>query len=128
MKEMEILDLVLKHKWYDMIKSMDKPEEYREITHYWMRRLFLPGDYIYLWEPLKKYGIDAKNVETLKKQVYSSAEMRFRNFKYVRFRRGYTNTTITFAIKEITIGIGNPECGAPTDKEVFIIKLGERNE
>lgn len=32
---MKILDLPLKAKWYDMIESGVKPEEYREIKPYW---------------------------------------------------------------------------------------------
>jgi hypothetical protein len=34
-----ILHLVLKGKWYDMIKSGEKLEEYREITPYWKKRI-----------------------------------------------------------------------------------------
>lgn len=36
---MEILKLVLKKKWYDMIASGEKKEEYREITNYWIKRI-----------------------------------------------------------------------------------------
>lgn len=36
---MKILDLVLKKKWFDMIKDGDKREEYREIKPYWTKRL-----------------------------------------------------------------------------------------
>lgn len=35
----KILDLVLKGKWYDMIASGQKTEEYREIKPYWEKRL-----------------------------------------------------------------------------------------
>ena len=44
---------------------------------------------------------------------------------YVCFRRGYTSTTMMFKIKDISIGIGNPHWGAPTN-EVYKIRLGER--
>lgn len=37
---METLDLVLKGKWFDMIQSGIKREEYREIKSYWTKRLF----------------------------------------------------------------------------------------
>ena len=37
---METLDLVLKGKWFDMIKEGIKREEYREIKPYWTKRLF----------------------------------------------------------------------------------------
>ncbi len=38
-KGMTTLHLTLKKRWYDMIYSGQKPEEYREIKPYWSRRL-----------------------------------------------------------------------------------------
>jgi len=35
---MKILHLTLKKKWYDMILSGEKKEEYREIKPYWVKR------------------------------------------------------------------------------------------
>lgn len=35
---MKNLKLVLKRKWYDMIASGEKREEYREIKPYWQKR------------------------------------------------------------------------------------------
>ena len=34
------LHLILIKKWFDMISIQEKTEEYRDITHYWERRLF----------------------------------------------------------------------------------------
>lgn len=36
---MQILHLTLKKKWFDMIASGEKKEEYREIKPYWNKRL-----------------------------------------------------------------------------------------
>lgn len=36
---MKTLHLTLKKKWFDMIASGEKTEEYREIKEYWNRRL-----------------------------------------------------------------------------------------
>ena len=36
---MMILHLPVKARWYDMQESGEKPEEYREITPYWVKRL-----------------------------------------------------------------------------------------
>ena len=36
---MKTLYLVLKSKWYDMIASGEKREEYREVKPYWKKRL-----------------------------------------------------------------------------------------
>lgn len=35
---------------------------------------------------------------------------------------------MTFTVREIYMGVGKPEWGAPTDSHVFIIKLGEKQE
>ena len=93
---MKILDLVLKHKWYDMIDVGDKPEEYREDNDYWNNRLI--------------------DKETLL----------VKPFTHVRFHRGYTSTTMLWTITDISLGRGKTEWGAPENKDVFIIKLGER--
>ena len=108
---MKTLNLVLKHKWYDMIESGEKKEEYREIKPYWIKRL---TDYnrIYKW---------FKDVNERKFSVSIPCR-----YTYVCFHRGYTSTTMTFAIKSIGTGQGKPEWGAPTDRPVFIIKLGKR--
>ena len=34
-----ILELTIKKKWFDMIVSDEKPEEYRDIKEYWKKRL-----------------------------------------------------------------------------------------
>lgn len=115
---MKILDLVLIGIWYDMIESGEKPEEYRQIKPYWEKRLLdyeaIKRDYKML---MFRRFLVGKGINPLEYP---------RGFTHVRFHRGYTNTTMLFECKGITIGKGNPQWGAPTDKEVFIIKLGER--
>lgn len=106
---MKILDLPLKKEWYAMIESGEKLEEYRELTPYWCKRLLGRSTPIYS----SLYG-------------YQNANMK--RYTHVRFRYGYTRRTMLFKIEEIIIGRGNPEWGAPLDKDVFIIKLGERVE
>lgn len=125
---MKILDLVLKHKWYDMIASGAKREEYREIKPYWAKRLFLTGDYMVVLKPHEyKAGTEdyAKCVKRLSQPNGYSDYARWNSYTHIRFRRGYTNTTMLFKCEGITIGKGNPSWGAP-EEEVFIIKLGER--
>lgn len=39
MKHADTLHLVLKGKWYDMIESGEKTEEYRETKDYWIKRI-----------------------------------------------------------------------------------------
>lgn len=37
---MKTLHLILKHKWYDMIASGEKTEEYRNLGDYWNNRIW----------------------------------------------------------------------------------------
>ena len=45
---MNTLHLILKRKWYDMIVSGEKPEEYREKKAYWANRFFVSA-FIRMW-------------------------------------------------------------------------------
>lgn len=103
---MKTLHLVLKAKWYDMIDRGEKKEEYREIKQYWMKRLIEDID-------------EDEEGDTCGHVFYV-------DYECVCFHRGYTSTTMTFRVKNIDIGKGKPEWGAPTDRPVFIIKLRER--
>ena len=106
---MKVLELPLKSKWYLMIELGKKLEEYRVIKPYWSKRLV--GHESPLFS--HRYGYQQANVK---------------GYTHVRFRYGYQKRTMLFKIEEIVIGRGNPEWGAPTDKDVFIIRLGERVE
>ena len=105
-KVLQAIHLPLKKQWYEMIESGIKTEEYREIKPHWTRR------FIGMNQPLFsfRYGYKQANVK---------------GYTHVKFSYGYTKRIMTFEIKEITIGKGNPEWGAPKE-DVFIIKLGER--
>lgn len=96
---MKILELPLKKEWYNMIESGEKREEYREIKPYWQNRLAL---------------YDNRN------QLIG---LNPRGYTHVRFRYGYTKRTMLYKIDEIIIGRGNPDWGAPTNKDVLIIKF-----
>lgn len=110
---MKILDLPLKKEWYNMIESGEKLEEYREIKSYWKKRLCRTKGNC-------DWGGYCKMSLCIKKNIHT-------NYTHVRFRYGYTKRTMLFEIDTITIGRGNPKWGAPTDRDVFIIKL-KKNE
>lgn len=118
----EILYLPLKAKWYELIERLIKPEEYRGITAYWIVRLFR-DEYGRKITKLTANFLES-HLEILKWWV-ESGKLVFKPFDFVKFSYGYTRRTMTFMIKEITIGKGNPEWGAPKE-EVFIIKLSKR--
>lgn len=92
---MKVLHLTLKKKWFDMIQSGEKKEEYRTLKKYWRKRFvkFCNGN-----EPM---------------------QIIFRNGYSSRSRK------LTVKLKRIEIGLGIIEWGAPPKESVYILKLGE---
>lgn len=103
---MKVLDLPLKRKWYELIESGRKTEEYRDVKPYWSKR-FLNQPF-----PLFSY-----------RNGYTDCNVN--GYTHVRFRFGYTRRTMLFLLLGIRIGIGNPAWGAPSRK-VFILSLGKQ--
>lgn len=101
---MKTLTLPLKKKWFDMIKSGVKKEEYREIKPYWKIRLR-----------------NAQKISQLT-TVYSG----FKNFDKVVFTLAYPKADdnehrLEFNNPHIYIGKGRPEWGAEPGKNYFVI-------
>lgn len=120
---MKILHFPLKKEWYEMIEILIKLEEYRGITAYWIVRLFRYENGFKISRDTANFL--ASNIAILKLWIELGILV-FNPFDFAKFSYGYTKRTMTFEIESITIGKGNPEWGAPTDEEVFIIKLGKR--
>jgi len=99
-----ILHLTLKKKWFDMIASGEKKEEYRDIKPHW-NRVFTNH-----WCKWKK----------------SRGEGGMNAWDIVHFTNGYGKTKPQVELEFVNIrkGIGNPEWGAPKE-EVYIIELGK---
>ena len=96
----KVLHLTLKKKWFDMIASGEKKEEYREIKEYWEIRLGLSD----LIEYPENY-----------------------NFTHVVARNGYQKNApkINWETGRIKIGKPNPAWCELEDvgKEVFILPI-----
>lgn len=111
---MQTLKLTLKKKWFDMIESGGKPEEYREITQYWINRL------------LTDFSPDPnKNIIQLNGGSYKAIEydhIHFFNGRY--FSENLRNFKIE--LKKISIGSGRQEWGASPGANYFVIKLGAK--
>jgi hypothetical protein len=109
---MRILHLTLKKKWFDMILSGEKKEEYREIKNYWATRL--------------TNGFEITNFFEAKNGNYLH-EINFMNYDFVVFKNGYSKNAPTIKAKclGIKIGLSKPECSDNWKGEVFVIKLGE---
>jgi hypothetical protein len=115
----KILHLTLKKKWFDMIASGEKKEEYREIKPYWIKRLCM-DNWPYLIDDLKKKVTPELNDET----VFDILQ---RDFDCIQFRNGYSKNAPTLTVKceGIAIDLGMLTWGAEKDTEYFVIKLGE---
>ena len=103
-----MLTLPIKKKWFDMILSGEKKEEYREIKPYYNSR-FEP--YIPTFGNMKM-----KNVEhgTWFWEVENE----------ILFRNGYSKNSPTIKCKvKIEKGYGKPEWGADPNKEYYVLKI-----
>lgn len=97
------LHLNLKRKWFDMILSGEKTEEYRDVKPYWNKRL---------WHlvPQKILG-----------------ETYYPICKTITFSNGYSKTRPQFIIeiKKVSVKTGNENWGAEKGKEYNVLKLGK---
>ena len=97
--------------WFDMILSGVKKEEYRQCSVFNRQRLCVSS----VWMMVEHSGIDVLSVDEWKP------------FKVLHLTNGYGHDKpqLWAHIESISIGRGNPEWGAPTDRDVFIIRLGD---
>lgn len=101
---MKTLHLTLKKKWFYLILSGIKKEEYREKKDYWIGRL-----------------CDFDNC--IKTNSYNY----FKNFDTITFKNGYAADAPEMVVefKGIEIKEGNPEWGAEPGTKYFVISMGE---
>ena len=115
---------MLKRKWWDMIESGEKKEEYRDANHYWARRLL---DRQYRWNP-EEFVYPNEFIDFLCFGLTHN-DLAFRSYENVCFHLGYTNNTMTFKITSMNVMYGEvcrQDWGAEPNKYYFVIKLGER--
>lgn len=96
-----MLILPIKKKWYDMILSGEKKEEYREIKPYYTTRF--------------------KNIHLLSHNNIPELWT-----EEIMFRNGYSADSPSFtATVRLTIGNGRLEWGAEPGKEYYVLKIEE---
>lgn len=108
-----VLRVVLTGKWFDMIESGEKLEEYR--GRHWAMRLLTDLAY-----DLNRFGWDAGYWTP--RECYD-----FRDYHTFAASRGYTSRILTRKIKRIRWGAPRPEwSGDAVTGECFIIELGDK--
>lgn len=91
-----MLTLPIKKKWFDMILSGEKKEEYRENKPYYSTRFRNVWGYPAYWREEHK----------------------------VRFRNGYADGSPSFvAVCTLSFGPGRPEWGAEPGKDYFRLQI-----
>ena len=107
--EKKVLTLSVKKKWFDMIKSGEKTEEYREAKHFWIVRLLVDASAFTL------------------RCVYYPELLVFKPFTHVLFINGYGDDKPRVEKEIESISIGKPRKGwCPDeflDKDYFVIKF-----
>ncbi len=110
-----------------MIASGEKKEEYREIKDYWTKR-FIDMEMVEYEQEIhnsicRLLGVTPTQIPYKEGLEYYPKE----HYDAVRFHRGQGGKqTMLIECKGISVGHGKTEWGCTTDKEVFIIKLGNR--
>lgn len=103
--------LTIKKKWFDMILSGVKKEEYREIKPYYDSRL------------LKEFGMFREDNKLVIGNVYPPQDL---SKQQIKFRNGYNNNSPSItAICSLDIGTGKEEWGAEPGKLYYILKIHE---
>ncbi|MDQ1855734.1 hypothetical protein [Chryseobacterium sp. WLY505] len=133
------LQLSLKKKWFEMTKARIKPEDYREVTPYWLKRL--------MFYSTDEYTLTNSEWEEACSDILSSSQsssdytehleyhldnwyLKFKEFTINTMTLGYPSKNDTERILKlehagIEIREGNPEWGAEPGKLYFVIKHGK---
>lgn len=106
--ESKTLHLTLKKKWFDMILSGEKKEEYRDIKNYYDNRF-----------------IDRKEQNKLDNKPYNL--IAWKKFDTVTFKNGYAKNAPVIVIQLLNINIdyGLSTWGAVIGQEYYVLSLGE---
>jgi hypothetical protein len=121
---MKTLHLVLKKKWFDMILSGEKKEEYRENTGYWFNRLNADSHY-YRCQKCNPKSANCPSCGFFIDKF--STPINFKEFDAIEFRNGYATAAPKFLIecKGIELTTGHTGWGAVGGEKYFVIRLGE---
>ena len=98
-----MLVLPIKKKWFDMIVSGEKKEEYREIKPYYTVRF-----------RNAMYGVGRVR----------ASDPEYLGWNWIILRNGYNrNAPFVYAKVKIRIGKGKPEWGAEPDTDYYVLEI-----
>jgi len=117
MDNAKILHLTIEKKWFEMIASGEKKEEYRALSQYWIKRL-LEHSNIKSSDNIHEFLNENNNKDFC-----------FKRFDYVHFFNGgyFSEKLPNFMVKleSISIGFPNPQWIYEPSMKCLILKLGE---
>ncbi|GAB4052502.1 hypothetical protein [Spirosoma litoris] len=126
-----MLELVLNYKWFDMIESGEKKEEYRDIKPYWIRRLISPSEPMdgEHWEEFCSDLMNPVRYDN-EAEVMAYFDCKFIPFASVRFRRGYQKNakTMIWNLGPLSIGNAKPEWAEGHMGRMIVLPLSERTQ
>ena len=109
-----MLILPIKKKWYDMIKSGEKKEEYREIKKYWTIRFNNELD---------------KMINSIVPSDVENDLLKYCIWMKVYLKNGYKKDAPILECKcKLKIGTGKEEWGAIPGKEYYVLEILEKKE
>lgn len=123
--EDKTLQMPLTKQWFEMTKSGEKTEDYREITNYWLKRLF--GKYVTdpnTGEKIDPYSTISQNSDLIIEKIHP---LPFKtNIMTLGYpKKGDTKRILMFEHAGIEIRYGRPRWGAKKGVKYFVIKHGE---
>lgn len=116
-----MLTLPIKKKWFDMIASGEKKEEYREIKEYYEIRLQNLFGAITIYP--SRIFLHRSECELLQGEAVPE-EIRKDSVQEIIFRNGYSkNSKAIKARCRLRIGKGKTEWGAEPGKQYYVLEI-----
>lgn len=116
-----MLTLPIQKKWYDMILSGEKKEEYREIKEYYETRFQNLFGALTIYP--SSFFANRSKYELLQGEEVPE-EIRKEGIQEIIFRNGYSKNSKEIKARcRLRIGKGRPEWGAELNKQYYILEI-----
>ena len=118
--------LPIQKRWFDMILSGEKKEEYREIKEYYETRFQNLFGAVTIY-PSSIFS-DRSEYELLQGEAVPE-EIRKDSMQEIIFRNGYSKDSKAIKARcKLRIGKGRPEWGAEPDKQYYILEISDKEK